>query len=219
MKAAAYGCLGLVIAPILLLSGFVVSQGVVRTSEPIAEPVTLNGLTLHLRHWNEPIEKRHDDAWLHDLAYSDKARINGRFSATGKTNVADFQIQVRSTKASAPPAFGRLREKRSRCADFLYRRRLLFRRGLVTRHTSRPDRDQGGRRRRGKSPLFHACVPFQTTDQLQPGLVGSSHGHLTPNRQRLSPAAARSPPPPRAHPASAHGRWRAPSPAPRPSPA
>lgn len=103
MKAAAYGCLGLVIAPILLLSGFVVSQGVVRTSEPIAEPVTLNGLTLHLRHWNEPIEKRHDDAWLHDLAYSDKARINGRFSATGKTNVADFQIQVRSTKASAPP--------------------------------------------------------------------------------------------------------------------
>ena len=98
----AYGCLALVIAPIVVVGGLIVSQGIVRTSEPISEPVSVHQLTLDLRHWSDPIEKQRDDAWLHDVAYSDKARVNGRFSGTGKTNVADFRIQVRSVNDSAP---------------------------------------------------------------------------------------------------------------------
>lgn len=96
-SAIACGCLALVIAPIAAVGGIIVAQGVVRTSEPVSEPASAHQLKLDLTHWNDPIEKRNDDAWLHELSYSDRARVNGYFRGDGRTDVAAFQLRVRAS--------------------------------------------------------------------------------------------------------------------------
>ncbi|NIJ18952.1 hypothetical protein FHS95_000621 [Sphingomonas naasensis] len=98
-----YGCFGLVGLPVLAVSGLLLSQGVVRTTEPVSAPASAHGLTLDLRHWTDLIEKVPPDSWLHDVAYSDRARINGRFAGGRGTDVAAFELRVRAGGTGAAP--------------------------------------------------------------------------------------------------------------------
>jgi hypothetical protein len=98
-----YGCLGLVALPILAVSGLILSLGIVRTTEPVSKPASVHGLTLDVKSWSDPIEKRPGDSWVHDVSYSDKARINGRLSGNGKTDVAAFELRIRAGGTTDAP--------------------------------------------------------------------------------------------------------------------